>query len=202
MAAPLVCFGKALARANWLTKMAISSLENAGITDAMKPDESKAKAVLLASEKTGKDLYRQIYDITFVDKSGCEVSDHHAQRSVFHDLISLRCWSAGYSRSSASANTASDLNSVRLQAAVGSGSNWPTLSCLQAMTCPSEPVVFPRLTHYRAGNERSIIRANIVENDSKARHFCYIPMTIRAIRNLPLVEIGDVFEILVKNDLR
>ncbi|MBG0878188.1 MULTISPECIES: hypothetical protein [Burkholderia] len=72
LAAPLVCFAKALARANWLTKMAISSLENAGITDVTKPDESKAKAVLLASEKTGKDLYRQIYDITFVDKSGAK----------------------------------------------------------------------------------------------------------------------------------
>jgi len=52
--------------------MAISGLKNAGITDPKKLDESRTKAVLLASEKTGKDLYRQIYDITFVDKSGAK----------------------------------------------------------------------------------------------------------------------------------
>ncbi|MET1536747.1 hypothetical protein [Burkholderia sola] len=73
LAAPLVCFAKAPACANWPTKMAISSLKNAGITDPTKLDQSRTTAVLLASEKIGKDLYRQIYDITFVDKSGAKV---------------------------------------------------------------------------------------------------------------------------------
>lgn len=72
LAAPLVCFAKAPACANWPTKMAISSMKNAGITDPTKLDESKTKAVLLASEKTGKDLYRQVYDITFVETSGAK----------------------------------------------------------------------------------------------------------------------------------
>ncbi|WP_396334116.1 hypothetical protein [Burkholderia anthina] len=73
LAAPLVCFAKAPACASWPTKMAISSLKNAGITDPTKLDESKTKAVLLASEKTGKDLYRQVYDITFFEKSGAKI---------------------------------------------------------------------------------------------------------------------------------
>lgn len=52
------------------------------------------------------------------------------------------------------------------------------------------------------GNERLIIRVNIVENDFKVCYFCYILMIIRVIWNFLLVEIGDVFEIFVKNDLR
>ncbi|WP_238537985.1 hypothetical protein [Paraburkholderia atlantica] len=50
--------------------MALVHLKNAGITDPTKIDESKTKAVRLASEKVGKDLYRQIYDITFIEKNG------------------------------------------------------------------------------------------------------------------------------------
>ncbi|MDR0246089.1 MAG: hypothetical protein LBJ65_31240 [Burkholderia sp.] len=52
--------------------MAISSVKNAGITEPTKLDESETKAVLSASEKTDKDLYCQIYDIAFVDKSGAK----------------------------------------------------------------------------------------------------------------------------------
>lgn len=53
--------------------MAIVSLKNASITDPTKLDESKTKAVLLTSEKVGRDLYRQIYEITFYEKSGATV---------------------------------------------------------------------------------------------------------------------------------
>ncbi|KVL70318.1 hypothetical protein [Burkholderia ubonensis] len=73
LASPMVCLAKTPACASWPTNMAIASLKNAGITDPTKLDESKTKAVLLASEKTGKDLYRQIYNITFYEKSGAKI---------------------------------------------------------------------------------------------------------------------------------
>ncbi|UKD18054.1 hypothetical protein L3V59_42015 (plasmid) [Burkholderia aenigmatica] len=73
LATPLVCLAKAPACATWPTNMAIASLKNAGITDPTKLDESRTKAVLLASEKIGKDLFRQIYDITFTEKSGAKI---------------------------------------------------------------------------------------------------------------------------------
>jgi hypothetical protein len=43
------------------------------MTDPTKIDESKTHIVRLASEKIGKDLYRQIYDITFVEKTGATI---------------------------------------------------------------------------------------------------------------------------------
>jgi len=58
---------------NWPESMALVHLKNAGITDPTKIDESKTHIVRLASEKIGKDLYRQVYDITFVEKSGARV---------------------------------------------------------------------------------------------------------------------------------
>ena len=54
----------------WPTGMAFAHLKNAGITDNQKVDFSKTKTVRLASETRGKDLYRQIHHVTFVEKSG------------------------------------------------------------------------------------------------------------------------------------
>jgi hypothetical protein len=53
--------------------MAFSYLRNAGITDSSQTLPEKATAVRLASEKIGKDLYRQIYRITFPTKSGPDI---------------------------------------------------------------------------------------------------------------------------------
>jgi len=50
--------------------MAFVHLKNAGITDNYKLDFSKTKTVRLASEKIGKDLYRQIHRVTVTEKSG------------------------------------------------------------------------------------------------------------------------------------
>ncbi len=50
--------------------MAFGYLKDAGITDNYKLDFSKTKTGRLASEKIGKDLYRQIHHITFIEKSG------------------------------------------------------------------------------------------------------------------------------------
>lgn len=54
----------------WATTMAYVNLKNAGITDSNKLDFTKTKTVRLASEKIGKDLYRQIHHVTFTEKTG------------------------------------------------------------------------------------------------------------------------------------
>ena len=54
----------------WATSMAFGALKNAGITNNDKVDFTKTKTVKLASEKIGKDLYRQVHLVTFTEKSG------------------------------------------------------------------------------------------------------------------------------------
>ncbi len=50
--------------------MAFVELKNAGITTNDELDFDKTRTVRLASEKIGKDLYRQIHLVTFTQKSG------------------------------------------------------------------------------------------------------------------------------------
>ncbi|WP_024929978.1 hypothetical protein [Methylophilus sp. OH31] len=54
----------------WPTSMAFVELKNAGITTNDELDFDKTRTVRLASEKIGKDLYRQIHLVTFTQKSG------------------------------------------------------------------------------------------------------------------------------------
>src|SRR5258707_8486476 len=54
----------------WPTAMAFVHLKNAGITDNDEIDFSKTKTVRLASERIGKDLYHQVYDVKYTEKSG------------------------------------------------------------------------------------------------------------------------------------
>ena len=54
----------------WPTAMAFVHLKNAGITNNEELDFDKVKTIRLASEKIGKDLYRQIHLVTFTKKSG------------------------------------------------------------------------------------------------------------------------------------
>jgi hypothetical protein len=56
--------------AGWPTNMAFVHLKNAGLADNYSVDFSKTKTVHLASEKVGKDLWRQVSHITFTKKSG------------------------------------------------------------------------------------------------------------------------------------
>jgi hypothetical protein len=55
---------------DWAASMAFAHLKNAGLVRNDTTDLSKTKVVQLVSAKTGKDLYRQVYKITFTDKSG------------------------------------------------------------------------------------------------------------------------------------
>ncbi|HEV2195400.1 MAG TPA: hypothetical protein VGR55_07440 [Candidatus Acidoferrum sp.] len=54
----------------WATPMTFAQLKNAGITDNDKIDFSKTKTTRLASEKIGKDLYRQVYHVQLTERSG------------------------------------------------------------------------------------------------------------------------------------
>lgn len=54
----------------WPTSMAFVHLKNAGMTDNYKLDFTKTKTIRLASEKIGKDLYRQIHQVIFTEKDG------------------------------------------------------------------------------------------------------------------------------------
>jgi hypothetical protein len=55
---------------NWATSMAFVHLKNAGLIHNDTTDFSKTKTVRIASEKIGKDRYRQVHDVTFTEKSG------------------------------------------------------------------------------------------------------------------------------------
>ncbi|PRY03030.1 hypothetical protein [Paraburkholderia sp. BL25I1N1] len=71
LAAPALCFaGSPLECKSWPTNIAIVYLKNAGITDPTRLDESKTRAVRVASEKIGKGLWRDVYDITFHERGG------------------------------------------------------------------------------------------------------------------------------------
>jgi hypothetical protein len=54
----------------WPTNMAFVHMKNAGLVDNSSVDFSKTKTVRLASQKVGKDLWRQVYHVTYTKKSG------------------------------------------------------------------------------------------------------------------------------------
>ena len=54
----------------WPTAMAFVYLKDAGLTSNDELDFTKTKTTLLASERIGKDLYRQVHDVVFTEKSG------------------------------------------------------------------------------------------------------------------------------------
>ena len=54
----------------WPGGMAFTRLKNAGVLNNDSLDFTKTKVTRLASEKIGKDLYRQVHMVRFVKKSG------------------------------------------------------------------------------------------------------------------------------------
>jgi hypothetical protein len=70
----------------WPTNMAQAALKNAGILKNEDIDFSKTKTVRLASEQLQKDLWRQVYVVTFIKKSG-EV----LQAIAVHNASSEEC---------------------------------------------------------------------------------------------------------------
>ena len=54
----------------WPTNMVFVHLKNAGLADNYSVDFSKTKTVRLASEMVGKNLWHQVYHVTFTNKTG------------------------------------------------------------------------------------------------------------------------------------
>ena len=57
----------------WPSSMAFVYLKNAGIIKNMELDFNKTKTTKLASEKIGKELYRQVHLVIFYKKTGGQV---------------------------------------------------------------------------------------------------------------------------------
>jgi hypothetical protein len=57
----------------WPATMAFVHLKNAGMTDNERLDFSKTRVARVASEKIGKDLYRQVHKVHFTEKSGSTI---------------------------------------------------------------------------------------------------------------------------------
>jgi len=74
----------------WPTNMTFAHLKNAGLADNYSVDFSKTKTARLASEKIGKDLWHQVYHVTFTKKSG-DVIDAIA----VHDASQEECSMTG-----------------------------------------------------------------------------------------------------------
>lgn len=58
----------------WPSGMAFTHLKNAGIIQAGELDSAKTSVTRLASEKIGKNLYRQVHLVRFTKISGDELS--------------------------------------------------------------------------------------------------------------------------------
>jgi len=54
---------------SWPTNMTFVHLKNAGLADNSSIDFSKTKTSRLASERVGRDLWHQVYYVTFTKKS-------------------------------------------------------------------------------------------------------------------------------------
>ncbi len=75
---------------SWPTMMTLTHLKNAGLLDPKQIDPSKTTTVRLASERTGKNLWHQVYHVSFTTKSG-EAVDAIA----VHDASSEECSMSG-----------------------------------------------------------------------------------------------------------
>jgi hypothetical protein len=74
----------------WPTTMTLVHLKNGGLIDAKRIDSAKTKTVRLASEKIGKDLWHQVYHVTFVMKSGDAI-----EAIAVHDASLIECSMSG-----------------------------------------------------------------------------------------------------------
>ena len=59
---------------SWPAGIAFTHLKNAGMLESETTDFAKTRVSRLASEKIGKDLYRQVHEIAFVKKAGDQVT--------------------------------------------------------------------------------------------------------------------------------
>lgn len=70
--------------------MTFGYLKNAGLADNDNIDFNKTKTSRVASEKVGKNLWHQVYDVVFTKKSGEEV-----EAIAVHDASEEECSMSG-----------------------------------------------------------------------------------------------------------
>src|SRR5580658_6872710 len=75
---------------SWPTNMTFVNLKNAGLVDNRSIDFSKTTTVRLASEKIAKDLWHQVYHVTFIRKSGDAID-----AIAVHDASDEECSMSG-----------------------------------------------------------------------------------------------------------
>lgn len=75
---------------HWPTIMTFVHMKNAAILTNQDIDSTKTKTDRLASQKIGKDLWRQVYDITFTKKSGETI-----EAIAVHDASTEECSMSG-----------------------------------------------------------------------------------------------------------
>jgi hypothetical protein len=75
---------------SWAANMAFVHLKNDGLIQNETTDFAKTTAVRVASEKIGKDLYRQVHKVTFFDKSG-----HKIEVITVNDASNVECSMSG-----------------------------------------------------------------------------------------------------------
>ncbi len=74
----------------WPTNMAFVHMKNAGLVNNASVDLSKTKTVRVASQKVGKDLWRQVYHVIFTKTSGGT-----AEAIAVHDASAEECSMTG-----------------------------------------------------------------------------------------------------------
>jgi hypothetical protein len=75
---------------SWPTNMAQATLKSAGLLNNSEIDFAKTQTSRLASEMIGKDLWHQVYFVTFFKRSGDKI-----QAIVVHDASSEECSMTG-----------------------------------------------------------------------------------------------------------
>jgi hypothetical protein len=65
--------------------MAFVHLKNAGLIDNKSVDSSKTKTLRIASERIGKGLWRQVYDVTFTKITGDTIEAIAVHNSSFEE---------------------------------------------------------------------------------------------------------------------
>jgi hypothetical protein len=74
---------------DWAAMSTYGILKNAGLVDNYTTDFKKTKVTRIASQRIGKDLYRQVHDIVFVAKSGQTLVEVITVNDASHEECSM-----------------------------------------------------------------------------------------------------------------
>lgn len=74
----------------WPTNMTFAHLKNAGLVNNHDIDFSKSKTIRVASQQVGKNLWHQVYHVTFAQTSGANI-----EAIAVHDASTEECSMTG-----------------------------------------------------------------------------------------------------------